>query len=306
MKLSHLPLFFAPGLSEGVELTFDGKRNGDRLLDGRLLARGAEIGKVENGVAIFVEPSNWPPAEIQKLRDMNAIPNNWNGQSRSVNWKGQSSPPSAEPAKSFHDALDSVATSGGYILDVASGPGGGVAAAVLSRNPDANIIMNDISAPVLELWREFLAERGIGDNICFAAFDASNMPVRTGTMDAIANMGGFGNIGDKDHDAIREACRVLKPGGRVFSFELVLEPESLQKLPDPMRTRHAAQVSGHGMAPFLEAEGLTVESKHNVGGRELVPEEGGLPTRAARHGVTLRVAYELLIARKPANAGRGT
>jgi len=290
MKLSHLPFFFAPGLPEDAELTFAGKRDGERLLDGTLLAGDAEVAKVQNGIAVFVEPSNWPPAEIQKLRDMNAIPNNWKGESR---------PPDKEPAKSFHDALDSVAASGGCILDVASGPGGGVATAVLSRNPDANIIMNDISAAVLELWREFLAERGIGDNICLAAFDAGNMPVRTGTMDAISNMGGFGNIGEKDRDAIREACRVLKPGGRVFSFELVLEPESLEKLPDPMRSPLATQVAGRGMAPFLEAEALTVESKRNVGGRELVPEEGGLPTRAARHGVTPRVTYELLIARKP-------
>jgi len=299
MKITHLHMFFAPGSSEDATLTFAGKRDGEKLLDGKLLAGGAEVARVQNGIAIFVESSNWPPAEIQKLRDMKAIPNNWKGQSRSVNWKGKSRPPIKEHAKSFHDALDSVATSGGYILDVASGPGGGVATAILSRNPDANIIMNDLSAAVLELWREFLAERSIGDNICFAAFDAATMPIRTGTMHAISNMGGFSNIGDKDHDAIREACRVLKPGGRVFSFELVLEPDSLAELPDPMRSRRAAQVIARGMAPFLEAEGLTVESKHNVGGRELVPEEGGLPTRAARHGVTLRVTFELLTARKP-------
>ena len=43
MKSTHLHMFFAPGSSEDAELTFAGKRDGEKLLDGTLLAGDAEV-----------------------------------------------------------------------------------------------------------------------------------------------------------------------------------------------------------------------------------------------------------------------
>ena len=97
------------------------------------------------------------------------------------------------------------------------------------------------------------------------------------------------------------AVRVLKPGGLLASFEMVVDAADWAKLPEDFRRTWEARSPffTHGLQPFAERAGLATERAEGLPGRALRPDEGGLPAAADAHGVTLHVRYEYVLARKP-------
>ncbi len=249
-----------------------------------------ELCTIRDAIAVFPsadeqvgDRSKW----IDDARRENWMPNNWNGNYDHSQQQGR---------KRLCDELANV---NGPILEVAAGPGGGNLSPVLRRNPNASILVTDIVPQILELWQAFLLEKALGQNVSFAAFDAKEMPIRDNSIAAVSSAGGFDNIANHDL-AIREAVRVLLPGGRLFAFEFAFDLSDIARLPLSMRDSMATEspATVRGWRSLLEDAGLRLDWHETTAGRDLVPEEGGLPNEAAKHGVTLRVRYEYFIASK--------
>lgn len=287
MKSTYLPVFSSSNMPDGSPLTFAGERDGDELVDGELAADGAHVGEVRNGIIRFKGCVD-RPGQLKDLREK-WVPHNWANEIRA----GKNS-----PLKELCDELALLASNGLLILEVAAGPGGGNLTRVLHRWPNAAVIVNDISPTPLEAWRDFLAERQIGENVSFAAFDATKMPIRSNSLDVVSSAVGFTSI-TPGRDAIREARRVLKPGGCIIACDFFLARDGLRKLPPEMQRRIAEGTAVRGLVESLEAEGLSVEWHERGHSRDLSPDEGGWPAEAAKHGVTLTVTLECVKARKP-------
>ncbi len=287
MQASYLPLLVDRESGDGLE--FVGRREGEELVEGTLRVKGREVGEVVDGVACFCE-EGWSAEGLERLW---AIEDLWGR-----NWRGGAA--WVEAAVPAREACEALAAVDGVILELAAGPGGGYLSGILHRRPEARVIANDQSRAILRRWREFLAEQGAGQNVCFAAFDARQAPLRDGCVAAVSGVGAFGSIGGSE--IFTEAFRVLTPGGPLQTFDHIMDPDDWRRLPEEFRARWEGRDPGmtKGVSWLLEAAGFRIGSRRIAGGRALDADEGGLPHEAAEHGVTLHVMNEHIAARKPA------
>ncbi len=131
-----------------------------------------------------------------------------------------------------------IAERGGLILELGAGPGGGFMPYILQADPDASIIINDISPTVVREWKKLLDKELDSPNLAYAAFDFCHIPFRDGCIDIVSDHAGIGNmataeggIGDKGA-ALKEVYRILKPDGLLVTTAGFVTKETLAGLPE--------------------------------------------------------------------------
>lgn len=102
------------------------------------------------------------------------------------------------------------------LLDVATGTGD-FALEALSLHPK-KIIGVDISAGMLEVGRQKIAKRGLGNRIELLQADSENLPFEDNMFDAVIVAFGVRNF-ENLQKGLKEMNRVLKPGGAVAILE---------------------------------------------------------------------------------------
>ncbi|HLG83504.1 MAG TPA: methyltransferase domain-containing protein [Bradyrhizobium sp.] len=104
------------------------------------------------------------------------------------------------------------------VLDVGSGVGG--PARYLAAAFGCRVIGIDLSEPFVEAARYLTARTGQGDKVAFQAASALALPFDAGSFDAVLLQHVAMNIADRPQ-LYREIRRVLKPGGRFATFDVV-------------------------------------------------------------------------------------
>ncbi len=112
---------------------------------------------------------------------------------------------------------------GDKVLDIAGGTGDLARAFAAKVGPEGLVLHTDINQAMLVVGRDRLLDDGVllPTLVC----DAERLPLPDGRMDLVTVAFGLRNMTHKDV-ALREMCRVLKPGGRllVLEFSRVAEP----------------------------------------------------------------------------------
>jgi demethylmenaquinone methyltransferase/2-methoxy-6-polyprenyl-1,4-benzoquinol methylase len=80
------------------------------------------------------------------------------------------------------------------------------------------VVLSDINPAMLEVARDRALDRGIVAGLDFLGADAEHLPLPDRAFDRVSIAFGLRNCTDKDA-VLREARRVLKPGGRFFCLE---------------------------------------------------------------------------------------
>jgi demethylmenaquinone methyltransferase/2-methoxy-6-polyprenyl-1,4-benzoquinol methylase len=102
------------------------------------------------------------------------------------------------------------------LLDLAAGTGD--IAAAWRRMGGGPVLLTDINFSMLSVGRDRAIGRGAVAGFTYAVADAEALPLQAGSVDVVTIAFGLRNCTDKDA-VLREARRVLKPGGRFFCLE---------------------------------------------------------------------------------------
>jgi len=102
------------------------------------------------------------------------------------------------------------------LLDLAGGTGD-VAFAAL-RHGAGRVILSDINASMLAVAQSRALDRGIVGNLALLCADAEALPLPDRSVEKVSMAFGLRNCTDKDA-VLREARRVLRPGGRFHCLE---------------------------------------------------------------------------------------
>lgn len=118
-----------------------------------------------------------------------------------------------------------------HLLDVAGGTGD-IAFRFLDECKSGHVTVCDINAEMLRVGKDRAEKRGYGDRADFICGDAQKLPVPDKSVDAYTIAFGIRNV-TRIQDALNDAYRVLKPGGRLLVLEFSPEvAPGMQKIYD--------------------------------------------------------------------------
>lgn len=208
LELSHLYKVTINEMLEDVDLLCD--------LTGK--------GTGRSGIAYFVP---------EQERDYNI---EWANEIRNGNWIKQNWE-NSRVANPFMDKVgEEIASCNGIILEIGVGPGGGYMPYILKADPDATMIISDLSPTVVSEWKALLDKTIDSPNLYYAVFDFCNMPFKDNSIDIISDRGGIGNCEGDKAKALKEAYRVLKPGGKLITSTGFVTKETLAALPEKAKS----------------------------------------------------------------------
>jgi demethylmenaquinone methyltransferase / 2-methoxy-6-polyprenyl-1,4-benzoquinol methylase len=117
------------------------------------------------------------------------------------------------------------------ILDVAGGTGD-ISFLMYKASKGADITVTDINPEMLKVGQSRAADRGLIDKLQWKEVNAEEVPFEDNTFDVYTIAFGLRNVTHIDK-ALKEAYRVLKPGGKFYCLEFSKPAyEPLEKLYD--------------------------------------------------------------------------
>jgi demethylmenaquinone methyltransferase / 2-methoxy-6-polyprenyl-1,4-benzoquinol methylase len=147
---------------------------------------------------------------------------------------------------------------GQRLLDVAGGTGD-VAFRFLKRAPGASAVVLDMTESMLIAGRKRAEADRLADNLDWVVGDAMALPFPSNSFDAYTISFGIRNV-TRIADALREAYRVLRPGGRLMVLEFSRIPNDLMQKAYDLYSFNVIPVMGQVVTGDRDSYQYLVES----------------------------------------------
>ena len=149
-------------------------------------------------------------------------------------------------------------TPGGRYLDIGCGTGD-IGIEILHRCRTARVVGLDPAEEMLAIARSKIAAAGLSAAITFQPGDATALPFDDSRFDGITMAFCIRNVSDR-LAAMREACRMLPPGGRLVILELSIPPNPLIAAAGRLFNRHVVPLAGRLIAQSPHAYRYLIDS----------------------------------------------
>ncbi|UCE11517.1 MAG: class I SAM-dependent methyltransferase [Candidatus Thorarchaeota archaeon] len=163
------------------------------------------------------------------------------------------------------------------VLDIGSGPGH--AACEIGEEYDSDVIGVDISEKMVIKAEERAHKKKVDERVRFKVADATDLPFDDEEFDIVLFESVLTAIEDK-RTAMKEAYRVVKPGGLIAANETVFNESAPQELIDLLD--EYPSINGHltpeSLRDLFESSGLDVLDIKEVPGSEI-------PSSASEMGI---------------------
>lgn len=147
---------------------------------------------------------------------------------------------------------------GTKLLDVAGGTGD-VSFRYLKRAPDAHATVLDMTESMLVEGRQRAEAESMADRLDWVVGDAMALPFKANTFDVYTISFGIRNV-TRVQDALNEAFRVLRPGGRLMVLEFSQIPNDLMQKAYDLYSFNLIPVMGQVIAGDRDSYQYLVES----------------------------------------------
>lgn len=147
---------------------------------------------------------------------------------------------------------------GQRLLDVAGGTGD-VAFRFLKRAPGATAVVCDMTEPMLIEGRKRAEAEQMAHSLGWVVGDAMALPFEDNSFDVYTISFGIRNV-VRVEDALKEAYRVLKPGGRLMVLEFSQIPNELMQKAYDLYSFNVIPVMGQIVANDRDSYQYLVES----------------------------------------------
>ncbi|WP_281824641.1 bifunctional demethylmenaquinone methyltransferase/2-methoxy-6-polyprenyl-1,4-benzoquinol methylase UbiE [Jannaschia rubra] len=148
--------------------------------------------------------------------------------------------------------------SGQRLLDVAGGTGD-IAFRFLDRAPGATAVVCDMTEGMLVAGRQRAEAADMADRLDWVTGDAMALPFADGSFDVYTISFGIRNV-TRIIDALREAHRILRPGGRLMVLEFSQLPNPLMQKAYDLYSFNVIPRMGQAIAGDRESYQYLVES----------------------------------------------
>jgi ubiquinone/menaquinone biosynthesis C-methylase UbiE len=272
------------------QLEYTGSFKAQSWSDGILKSSDHEW-KVVQGIPIFDSDYAGDPFskdEIDRWYDEGIFQSNWTKKQRYVSEIGEE-----------------VARLGLPVLDIATGPGLGLLPSVLTKNPEIITLATDACSHIVTTWQRFMQSQSLDLDLSFAAFDARYMPLRNSCIDVITSFCGFSSVrygGFLDSNrniAVREAFRILKNNGHVFTIESrYADISALKAVFDKWGKEYWAFDEQPWGERFMEA-GFTIRDENPFERRKLRRDDNDLGEAADNAEIDIFIEQKAFHLQKP-------
>ncbi len=273
MRSSLSSLLACPSCREPFE--FEGNTSGDRLGKGVLSCTNKHLYQVKDEIPILKDPKlsekefTWK-VEFPNVEEYDRIRKEY----------ASYFPEELRAAdKALLDEIVKNVLKETLILDVASGMGGLLLALSKEFSKDRHVIGTDVDEKPLRGAKLKLEEQKSYGPVSLCVMDGKHLALKQLIVPCISSFFGFDNI-PKTKKAFQEACRVLKPHGRLVFASLWLE-EGSRSLIKAEELGFGAIATENKLVKVLEDTGFKVDSVETFhSGRwpfnpmDLLPYEG--------------------------------
>ncbi|MFN4154149.1 MAG: bifunctional demethylmenaquinone methyltransferase/2-methoxy-6-polyprenyl-1,4-benzoquinol methylase UbiE [Paracoccaceae bacterium] len=155
---------------------------------------------------------------------------------------------------------------GQRLLDVAGGTGD-VAFRFLNRAPNASAVVCDLTESMLVAGRQRAEADSMADRLGWVVGDAMALPFESNSFDVYTISFGIRNV-TRIGDALAEAYRVLRPGGRLMVLEFSQIPNDLMQKAYDLYSFNVIPLMGQIVAGDRDSYQYLVESIRKFPGQE--------------------------------------